>query len=369
MWKHVVAWTCNRLIPTVQDLWRIGFQKFTTVWGPAFQDRPRLLRFLEPMLFLAVFLLIGQAAWIYCGVQPVTGAGDKIRLNIPRGSTVTEVAKLLEEKGLINNSGSFVWFVYLTGRQNQIKAGNYFLEPGISFAELLKELKTGRPIIYRVTIPEGLRQDEITELLAARGLVERETFSALLRNEEFLRTYLPEFGPSSAEGFLFPDTYEFAEGMSEEEIAATFLRRFRRVWEEVAGRGVSDNFSLMDRVILASIVESEAKLAEERPIIASVFLNRLRKGYPLQSCATVLYALGERKSRLLYKDLEYDSPYNTYLHYGLPPGPISNPGRASLEAAFHPAETDFLYFVARPDGGHVFSRTYREHLNARNHIK
>lgn len=366
MLKHVVTETYRRLIPTIKKQSLLGWQSFTRAWGPVFtKDWSRLLRLLQPLFFLAALFLVGQATWIYCGVQPATAGGSKVRLEIPRGSSVSQVARLLEEKQLINSRNSFIWYVYLTGRQNQIKAGHYLFDSEISFSQLLKELGRGRPVIHLVTIREGLRAQEITDLLAAKGIIDKTKFQKLLKDGDFLRRHLPEFAPSSAEGFLFPDTYEFAEGMSEEEIAAAFFRQFRRIWGEVSAQGLSsDRLSLVDRIILASMVESEAKVAEEREIISSIFLNRLKRGYPLQSCATVQYALGERKSRLLYKDLEYESPYNTYKYYGLPPGPISNPGRASLEAALRPAKTDFLYFVARSDGSHIFSRSYREHLNA-----
>lgn len=359
-----------RLLPGLKKFCLLGVRSFAKVWGPVFKDRSRLVYLVEPLLILAFIFFTGQVAWVFLGIQPHNNRSEeKILLNIPLGSSLFQVAALLEEEGLINNERSFIWYVYVTGKQNQIRAGHYLLEPGLSFSHLLRELQKGRPIIHRVTVQEGLRADEITRLLAEKGLVQDEVFAVLLKDQELLKSILPEeLVHDSAEGFLFPDTYEFIEGMTEKEILLTFLRRFRHVWMEVTANGVQGKLSPYKSVILASIVEAEAKVESDRPIIAGVFLNRIRKHYPLQSCATVQYALGERKPRLLYKDLEMESPYNTYKYYGLPPGPISNPGRASLEAAVRPLETDYLYFVAKPDGSHIFSRSYREHLNAQRRL-
>ncbi|HHU52262.1 MAG TPA: endolytic transglycosylase MltG [Firmicutes bacterium] len=366
----------HRLIPRLTRFCRLGVENFTKVWGPVVKGRSRLVFFMEPLLVLAFIFFTGQVAWVFFGVQAQNRSEEKVFLSIPLGSSLTQVARLLEEEGLINNSRSFIWYVYLFGKENRIKAGHYLLEPRLSFAELLRELEKGRPIIHRVTIPEGLRADEITELLAKKGLIDPEVFTDLLEDEEFLASILPpELVTGSGEGFLFPDTYEFIEGMTEKEVLSTLLRRFRQVWSELTADGDGQSFkdgqglSPYKSVILASIVEAEAKVESDRPIIAGVFINRIKKRYPLQSCATVQYALGERKPRLLYKDLEIDSPYNTYKNYGLPPGPICNPGRASLAAAIKPTETNYLYFVAKPDGSHIFSRSYREHLNAQRSLE
>ena len=353
---------CSRLFPRWQNFRRL------IITRPVFNDRSHLHNLLGPLAMLLLIFFAGQVAWIFYGLQPSTISDTIIQLDIPMGSSVKEVGVLLEKEGLITNSNSFVWYVYLTGKQRQVKAGRYHLQPGTAFTRLMAELQKGRSVYHRVTIPEGLTQKEISELLVRRGLVDEKRFWELLHDREFLLSYLPEFNPRSAEGFLFPDTYDFADGASEEEILAVFFRRFLQVWSAIARGKTVRNLSLVDLVTLASIIEREAKKAEERPVIAAVFLNRLRMGYPLQSCATVMYALGERRSRLLYDDLKIESPYNTYLYRGLPPGPISNPGRASLTAALYPVETDFLYFVARPDGTHIFSRTYREHLRAQNEL-
>jgi len=311
---------------------------------------------------------LGQAIWIYNGVQinRAVFAPNNNTIDIPMGFTVFQIGALLEQEGLIKNRNSFIWYLYLTGQQNSLKAGHYTFGSSFTFPQLLRELKKGRPIIYKVTIPEGYSSAEIGRLLSERGLVDYERFQELLHDRVFLRSQLIDFSPVSGEGFLFPDTYEFAKGAKEEAILSTLFQRFRQVWAEVSHGATFNELTPEELVTLASIVEGEAKVAAERPIIAGIFLNRLRRGQLLQSCATVQYALGERKQRLLYKDLQIDSPYNTYLYKGLPPTPIGNPGRASLEAVLAPADTDYLYFFAKPDGTHVFSRTYREHINAQN---
>ncbi len=339
---------------------------FRGLRGPVGKGRSRFQSIVQMIFWLGLIILLGQAFWIYNGLQinRTVFASNQVTIDIPLGSSVHQIGTMLEEKGLVTNRVSFVWYLYLTGQQDSLKAGHYTFSPHFSFRELLRELKKGRPVIYKVTIPEGYTTEEIGRLLSARGLVNAERFQELLHDRVFLRSHLADFSPGSGEGFLFPDTYEFAKGATEEDILATFFHRFRQVWEQVSSTAAPTSLSPVELVTLASIVEGEAKVEAERPVIAGIFLNRLRRGQLLQSCATVQYALGERKQRLLYKDLQIDSAYNTYRYPGLPPTPIGNPGRASLAAVLTPADTNYLYFFAKPDGTHIFSRTYREHLNA-----
>ncbi len=368
MWKHVVTQAYNRVLPCFKNIWDSLTRGSKRVIGPVFRNQSRLRSLLLLLLFIGLIFLSGQILWIYCGVQPTLVFKEKIILDIPMGSSIFQIGRILEEKGLIKNRDSFVWYVYLTGRKERLKAGHYSFDGSISFHRLVKELETGRPIIYKITIPEGYTAGEIGLLLSRRGLIDLNKFQELLHDKVFLNSQLTNFSPSTGEGFLFPDTYEIAQGASEEEILRVFFRRFRQVWAEISSEATTNDLSPLESVILASVVEKEAKVEEERPVIAGVFLNRLQKGRLLQSCATVQYALGERKQRLLYEDLEIDSPYNTYRYKGLPPSPISNPGRASLAAVLHPTKTDYLYFVAKTDGSHVFSRTYREHLKAQSYV-
>ena len=360
----------NRVLPGYKFI-RFLSQHICRLFRPVLRGRSRFLLAVYVLICCGLLFLVGQAVWIYNGVQidrKVFNPHDST-IDIPLGSSVFQIGSLLEEKGLIKNRKSFIWYLYLTGQQNSLKAGHYKFGPDLTFRHLLRELKTGRPIIQRVTIPEGYTIAEIGRLLSARGLVDYDRFQELLHDRVFLRSQLVDFSPVTGEGFLFPDTYEFAKGATEEEVLSVFFQRFRQVWTDVTREAPPPaGFTPVELVTLASIVEGEAKVETERPVIAGIFYNRLRRGQLLQSCATVQYALGERKPRLLYRDLQVDSPYNTYLYKGLPPTPIGNPGRASLRAVLSPADTDYLYFVAKPDGTHVFSRTYREHLRAQNNL-
>ncbi len=368
MWKHVVTQANKRVLPGLKKNWADLTRNCKRYLGPVFRGRISLRSLLILLLFLGLIVLCGQILWLYCGVQTTLTSEDKIVLDIPMGSSIFQIGRILEENGLIKNRDSFVWYIYLTGKKERLKAGHYSFDGSISFHQLLKELETGRPIIYKITIPEGYTAEDIGQLLSSRGLIDLNRFQELLHDKVFLNSQLTDFSPLTGEGFLFPDTYELAQGASEEEILKIFFRRFRQVWAEITSDAVTNDLSPLESVILASVVEKEAKVEEERPVIAGIFLNRLRKGRLLQSCATVQYALGERKQRLLYEDLEIDSPYNTYRYKGLPPSPISNPGRASLVAVLRPSKTDYLYFVAKVDGSHIFSRTYREHLKAQSYV-
>ncbi|NLW55071.1 MAG: endolytic transglycosylase MltG [Firmicutes bacterium] len=365
MRKHAATPDTNQALPK-NNPFPVILRMIGKVFRPVFTDRSRLQSIIQPLFWLALIFILGQALWIYTGLQANSSiiSGQRVTVEIPMGSSVFQIGRLLEEKGLITNRESFVWYVYLTGKKNSLKAGHYTFGPKISFSHVFAELQKGRPVIYRITIPEGYTTKEITRLLKEKGLINAERFEQLLHDRVFLKSQLVEFSPQSGEGFLFPDTYEIAKGSSEEEILAIFLQRFRQVWSQISGGREASTFSPLELVTLASIVEGEAKVAEERPVIAGVFMNRLRRGLLLQSCATVQYALGERKQRLLYKDLQVESPYNTYRYKGLPPTPICNPGRASLMAVLEPVQTDYLYFFAKTDGSHIFSRTYREHLKA-----
>lgn len=304
--------------------------------------------------------------WVFLRPLPSGAARNVV---IPYASSAKGVAYQLEAEGIIRNATGFIWYLKLFHRKADLRAGVYHLKPGADIQEILKQLRKGSPLIYRVTIPEGYSLTEVTSLLAAKQLVNATRFLQIARDPEILSRYLDGFEQvKSAEGFLFPDTYEFAHGATEEEILAVFLRHFQEVWvQELSYRtGQRDLYNVL---IMASIVEREAKAAEERPVIAGVFYNRLERRIPLESCATIQFALGKHKTRLFYKDLQVKSDYNTYRNRGLPPGPICSPGRDAMRAALAPMEHSFLYFVAKPDGKHHFSKSYREHLNAQRRIR
>jgi UPF0755 protein len=318
------------------------------------------------ILVIIFLFLIGCYGW---DLTPVDfGNQERQIFKVPYGSSLREIGRLLSKEHLIRNKLVFEIYVRLNPRQRMVKAGYYQVSSGMSIPAIVSELRRGIAPSIRITIPEGLSNREIAELLEKKGLVNQESFINMTKDRDLADKILNSHPTNSGmEGYLFPDTYNFElNAKVEKEIIQKMLLRFKNVFEQ--------NFAQIplnkrkEIVIMASLVEKEAKKPEERAIIAGIFYNRLRLGYPLQSCATVQYSLGKWKERLYYKDLQVNSPYNTYLHQGLPPGPIANPGLASLKAAVFPSKVNYLYFVAKPDGTHIFSTTYEQHLNAQHKI-
>ncbi|NOY55876.1 MAG: endolytic transglycosylase MltG [Actinobacteria bacterium] len=291
-------------------------------------------------------------------------AGAPITIEVPAGSAARQIGVILAENGVVPSALAFELAVRGSGVAERLQAGTYRLETGMTAGEALDVLLRG-PIVdsYRVTVREGLWVTEILDSLAAQTKYDREDFESALSNVDSSHGY-GGGGLRSWEGGLFPDTYEFTSDASAEEIlqrmATTMDQRIEAVdWSELETLG----FNTREGVIIASIVEAEAKLDEDRPLIAGVVLNRLELDMPLQIDATVLYALGERGKALSTKDLQVDSPYNTYRVQGLPPTPIGAPGLASLEAAAHPVRSKYLYYVLTDKaGGHSFAETYDEFL-------
>jgi len=292
-----------------------------------------------------------------------TVAGVAVSIEVPRGASARQIGVLLAEHGVVSSAVSFELAVRGAGVAEQLQAGTYELETGMAAGDALDVLLAGpADRSYRVTIPEGLWVTEILDRLAAQTDYSVADYEAGLATLDSALGF--GSGGRSWEGGLFPDTYEFSPDASAEEI----LQRMATTMEQrVAGLDWSDleshGLETMDGIVVASMIESEARLDEDRPLIASVILNRLDIDMPLQIDATVLYALGERGKVLTSSDLAVDSPYNTYVNQGLPPTPIGAPGLASLEAAAHPAATDFLYYVLTDaGGGHSFAETYDEFL-------
>jgi len=291
---------------------------------------------------------------------------------VPKGAGAAEIGARLRAKGIIRSPRAFVLVARLMGEAGKLKAGDYRLSPHMSLPAIVKAIAEGESVSAWVTFPEGYTSRQMAEVLSQHRVVQEAEFLRLVGGDgRGFRVNGWRF-PKRLEGYLFPDTYKFPKGASADQVVETMLRNFvRKVVAPLAPdfrRAEAGGMSAADVITLASLVEREAKRPEERPIIAGVLINRLRAGMPLQCDATVQYALGEHRQRLLYRDLEVDSPYNTYKHPGLPPGPICNPGVASIEAALRPAETHFLYYVAKPDGSHVFSETYDQHLRAKRRI-
>ncbi|MCD6155940.1 MAG: endolytic transglycosylase MltG [Candidatus Atribacteria bacterium] len=289
---------------------------------------------------------------------------------IPRGLSVKEISLLLKEEGIVQNPLPFRIMAGLLAPRT-IRAGSYLLKPGTPPAQIVEILTRGKQLLVKVTFPEGFTSRQMAQVLEEKGICSKEEYLSLINNPAlFKKEWLKDF--ASLEGFLFPDTYFFSVPASPYQVIETQLERFEEVFLKKYYWKSETSLSLGDLVILASLVEREAKVAEDRPLVASVFLNRLKAGMKLQSCASVIYALYEEKGvwvdHLTLEDLKIDSPFNTYLFGGLPPQPICNPGLASLLAVLYPEESDYLYFVLGKDGRHRFSRTYREHLENREKV-
>lgn len=295
------------------------------------------------------------------------GSADFTTVLVRKGSSTAAIARTLAESGVVRSPLGFRVAAKLLRADGHLKAGEYSLSPGWSPARIVEVLRSGHVVKYRVTIPEGYTVKQIAQALSAQGLVDEDEFisMALHKASEFSEILGFEPAQGSLEGYLFPDTYYFDKTMTVRQIIQTMVSRFVEVVVPEYVSSGERKFTLHQIVTLASIIEKEAVLDEDRPRISAVFRNRLDRGMRLQSCATVEYALGQRKQHLTEEDLAVDSPFNTYRAAGLPPGPISSPGLASIKAALNPADEDYLYFVARGDGGHVFSTNFKDHVNAK----
>lgn len=296
--------------------------------------------------------------------------GSAVEVIVPDGAASLEVAGVLRERELIFHPRIFDAYVRLKGQGRQLKAGRYEIPRGASYTYLLEVLRTGAVVTTPLTIPEGLRVPQVAERLAAYVGDSTATVLAYLAHPDRVEE-LGVPGPT-LEGYLFPETYRFADGVGIPAIVRAMVGRYRDFWgAEEQTRAAALGLDEREVVTLASIVEKEVRWDEERPVIAGVYWNRLQRDMLLQADPTVQYALGEPRARLLYRDIDSvaDHPYNTYTQQGLPPGPIASPGAASLRAALQPADHEYIFFVARNDGSHEFTRTLREHNNAINRIR
>lgn len=309
-----------------------------------------------PRFLLAALLALLLTA---CG-----RAGEgKARVMIPPGASLRAAADSLERHGVIGNSTLFRAYAMVRGGDRSIQAGTYLLRRGESWGSILAALREGRGMVANFTIPEGFSLAQAVPVIARALEVPEDSVIAAVRDTALLRRL--DVPTPTIEGYLFPDTYTFPHGTTARQAVLATVERFEQVWDPQWDLRLDTTaMSRHDAITLASIVEREARLPQERPVIAAVYLNRLRDGMLLQADPTVQYARGRHTNRLLYRDLAVESPYNTYRVKGLPPGPIASPGAASLRAAVYPANVPYKFFVAYPDGHHEFRRTYAEHLVA-----
>ena len=331
------------------------------------KNKKRLL--VTAVIIIGIIIIAVSAGYsLYAGKEskPVDpGSREYISITIPSGTGTEGIAQILKENNLINNLGVFKLQSRSRGYDGKYKAGQYSLSPGMSMDEIMALLMAGKADTVRFTIPEGYDIKRTTAKLSEEGLINAEVFAGEIEKGQFVYKFLAKApaGPDRLEGFLFPETYEIFANANEHDIIDKMLYQFDKVFtDEYYARAEELGMSVREVITLASIIEREARIPEDRPVIASVFYNRLKIGMPLQSCATVQYILGEQKPVLSIKDTQIESPYNTYLNPGLPPGPIASPGADSIKAALYPADTDYLYFLAKGDGSHAFSETYDQFL-------
>jgi UPF0755 protein len=313
---------------------------------------------------LVVLILVGAAAWFAVAFYlPYQGfPTEGVYVDLPHGTSTRGIAGILARNGVIRSRIVFELIARNHPRRT-LQAGEYFFNNPQKPSTVFWQIVEGRVFTIPVTVPEGLTIYEDADLVGKTGLVARDDFLAAARDPSAIRDLSP--GARTLEGFLFPATYQLPRHVTAQDITAAMIKRFRETWQTLpAAGGAGEGKSTAEIVTLASLVERETPVPDERPVVAGVFVNRLRIGMPLQCDPTVAYALeaeGRYTGQLSGRDLAINSPYNTYRHAGLPPGPIASPGETSLRAALAPAVTDYVYFVANTQGGHFFSKTLAEH--------
>lgn len=316
-----------------------------------------------------IIAVVSIYTYFYHIPHPGDDFGDETRyLIVKRGESLGEIADNLTRLGAITSKTSFVVFGTLFGNASKMKTGRYAVKPSYSISDIMGIVSRGEATPYNVTIPEGYTLMEIGRILQTTIGLDIDDFE----NETGETSILDSLGieADNLEGYLAPNTYNFFYEENADKVVGKMTGYFfSSLPDSFEVKANKLGLTFQEAVTLASLIEKEAMVDSERPLVASVFLNRLRKRMRLECDPTVIYAMGGLDRRLLRKDLKYDSPYNTYRVYGLPPGPISNPGYESLEAAVSPSDANYLYFVARGDGTHAFSYTLREHINATNRIK
>ncbi|MCK4857173.1 MAG: endolytic transglycosylase MltG [candidate division Zixibacteria bacterium] len=319
-------------------------------------------------LLIAALLLIAVIISYILVTQPMGEVSQSYTVRVQPNDTATDLRAKLTAAGVRLNPTVYSALMVLTGTDRRIQPGRYQLAGSLSHYDLINVFQEGRVETCQVTIPEGLCLWEIAAILVREAEVDSSRLAQILTDSAFFASF--GISASGFEGFLFPETYTFFAEDSPENVINTMINMFKSVFDEEKKQKAEElGFTLNELVTLASLIEAEATTDSERELISSVFHNRLHQGWKLQCDPTVIYAMGGLERPLWKRDLDYDSPYNTYLHYGLPPGPICSPGRAALEAALYPADTRYFYFVADGQGGHIFSETFREHSRAIKQVK
>ena len=321
-------------------------------------------KILIAVICVAVIMVAGAVFYI-TGLGKALDSNDTqtVSVIISSGSSTGQIGQILEEEGIISSADKFKIWSRIKGYDSRYKAGTYTLSPSMDFQEIADIIVSGKVTTVNFTIPEGYTIYQTASAIAAKGLGDYDTLVSLIEAGDYEYDFLKDAqnNKNKLEGYLFPNTYTVDEGMNEEQIIKVMLDQFEKQPYKVYAESGS-SYSLNDIITVASIIERECKVDEERPLVASVIYNRLAKGMPLQMCSTVQYVLGKQKEVLTYADTRIESPYNTYTNTGLPPGPICSPGLAAIKAALNPADTDYLYFVLseKLDGTSNFSSDYAQ---------
>ena len=311
--------------------------------------------------FMIVSIVAFQGTIVF---WPQDNRFESVQIDIPKGASLLSISNSLKNQHILTNEKTFLMAVKLLGHETNFPAGKFtLLEPKTNL-RIIKQLVTGKSILKKVTLLEGWTMKKIAGVLESELGINKMDILSICKNQIFIKNQgIPS---KTLEGFLFPETYFFQESDSPEEILSQLTKEYKNnVPEELKNRADSLGFSELEMITLASIIEGEAIYNSERSTISAVYHNRLKLGMKLQADPTIQYIIKDSPRRLLNKDLKIDSPYNTYLHNGLPPAPVNNPGKASILAALFPEENEFLYFVARGDGYHTFSKTQEEHNRAK----
>ncbi len=336
------------------------------------------MRIVRKFGIVAVVLLLLLAAFLFYFLSPVSRSDDKVeRITIPQASTSGDIGDILYKNGLIKNTTVFKLYTKVTGVAGEFGSGTYDLKKSMSMNQIINKIVSGaKGGDIKLTIPEGSEIKQIAEILRDSGLKDVEGFIQLTKQpSKFASDYsflkdVPE--GYTLEGYLYPQTYYLdKEDMNDPELVIRkMLDNFEANFsQEILDKGKKLDLNINQIVTMASLIEREAKDESDRPLVSAVFFNRIKKDMYLESCASVQYILGERKPILSLDDIDIESPYNTYRNGGLPPAPIASPGIKSLEAAVNPADVDYLFFIAKGDGSHVFSSTFEEHLKAQKELQ
>jgi len=318
-------------------------------------------------LLVIILLAAGILAYIVFGTVEIPQPGTATVI-VKKGANLNEIAVELHNQGLLRSKPMFLWLARLRGVDRRIKPGRYDFRERVSTYRILQDLYEQNALMINVTFPEGWWVKHFAALLEHKAGVPYQQFMDLCRDSVFLSRHgVPA---STAEGYLMPASYRLYWGLEPEEIINELLTATNNMFNDSLTERMAElGWTKHEVLTMASLIEAEVAIAEERPRVSGVFHNRLKKGYKLQCDPTVIYAMGGIDRPLLRRDLEINSPFNTYLHYGLPPGPINNPGRPAVIAALYPLKTDEMYFVARGDGTHIFSKTLAEHNRARSLVR